>query len=409
MNKPIPADEVQFHPTSYCDRNGRVFTWRGELYRAITPEGAPLFQRLFDEGIVDQLVRAGLLIESEMTDLSLTGFAFVVHHRRLPFVTYPFEWTAAMLRDAVVLVAQFEIELAAHGLTLQDRDANVWNVLFDATSPRYIDLGSITTLDGWLADKGLDDFLESSVNPLRLLLSPHRRMGRTLMHDYEYGVGTEDVAAIFGKAVRTSPLEKMLKPFKARASSAVRRLRAKPTPSNNSRRLAALRRLIEELQRVPFAETPELEIRQHSCQQSAQRILAKLPARSLLVAGRANREFADTFAGGGFSSRATRLGWARIPARRNRPAATSCLSSWIFVTRLRHLEPVITSWQRRAIVWRAMLSWRSAVRRCSLNVTFSRSRKSPAPSPITHSAGCSSMRHRQRTRRTRRCLRTRNR
>jgi hypothetical protein len=212
-------------------------------------------------------------------------------------VTYPFEWTAAMLRDAVVLVAQLEIELAAHGLTLHDNDANVWNVLFDATSPRYIDLGSITTLDGWLADKGLDDFLLSSVNPLRLLLSPHRRVGRALMHDYEHGVGSTDVAAILGNAARTSPLGKVLKPLTTRASNAVRRLRAKSAPSNNSRRLAALRHLVEELSHVRFEETPESEIRPHSVQQSAQRFLEKLSAPSLLVAGRANRDFADSFTG----------------------------------------------------------------------------------------------------------------
>ena len=32
----IPFEEIHFHPTSFCDTDGRVFWWKGELYRGIT-------------------------------------------------------------------------------------------------------------------------------------------------------------------------------------------------------------------------------------------------------------------------------------------------------------------------------------------------------------------------------------
>ena len=38
----IPPDEIHFHPTSFCDRNGRLFSWKGGLYRGLTAGRRPL-------------------------------------------------------------------------------------------------------------------------------------------------------------------------------------------------------------------------------------------------------------------------------------------------------------------------------------------------------------------------------
>src|SRR5215212_2199772 len=80
----IPNDEIIFHTHSFGDPGGRLFTWRGELYRAISGPQASFVRNLFRTGIVERLVDRGLLIESEITPYQLNGYAMVVHHRTVP-------------------------------------------------------------------------------------------------------------------------------------------------------------------------------------------------------------------------------------------------------------------------------------------------------------------------------------
>src|SRR5476651_1261264 len=111
----IPIEEVQFNAASQCDPNGRIFTWQGGLYRGMSKGGALLAKRLFDCGAVQSLVEKHLLVRTEQTSLQLDGFDLVLKHQRLPVVSYPFEWPGCLLKEALVLIAELQIELARHG------------------------------------------------------------------------------------------------------------------------------------------------------------------------------------------------------------------------------------------------------------------------------------------------------
>ena len=65
VNK-IPITEINFHPTSFCDRNGRVFWWQGELYRGIIPERVAFYQNFFSSGIAHKLIEQKLLVATEL-------------------------------------------------------------------------------------------------------------------------------------------------------------------------------------------------------------------------------------------------------------------------------------------------------------------------------------------------------
>ncbi len=68
----------------------------------------------------------------------------VLRHERVPFVSYPYEWTFSMLQDAALL--QLDLLLAAldHDLTL--KDASAYNVQFRGSRPVFIDIGSFERL-----------------------------------------------------------------------------------------------------------------------------------------------------------------------------------------------------------------------------------------------------------------------
>lgn len=190
----IPLTEVEFHPLSFGDPNGRLFVWKGQLYRGINQGRASFYKQLFQDDVVRSLVEKGLLVHTELTDLALDEYELVLRHHYVPFVSYPYEWCGTMLKDAALLIVDLEIELAKHGLTLQD--AHPWNVLFDGCRPVYVDFGSIVPARGDRVWHAHDEFCRFFVHPLQLMAHGYGRIARWLLHDYDQGVLRSDVAAL---------------------------------------------------------------------------------------------------------------------------------------------------------------------------------------------------------------------
>ena len=212
----IPAIELEHHPLSYADPNGRLFTWRGELYRGVYPARAAFYEQLFAGGVASILIQKGLMIDAEPTALAAEGFGLVLKCRRVPFVSYPFEWSAEMLRSAALLLLDLERELSKHGMTLQDGQS--WNVLFDGTTPVYVDWGSIapSTAGPW---NGEADFRGFFLYPLQFMDAGHRRLARRLMHDIERGIQPAEAALLGERPARRSALRRSI----TAATAAVKR------------------------------------------------------------------------------------------------------------------------------------------------------------------------------------------
>jgi hypothetical protein len=185
-SRSIPPTEVHFQPGPSIDPNGRIFSWQGGLYRAISTPSTPLYRDLFARGIIQQLVDQELLVRTELTDLTLEGYGLVVRHERLPFVTYPFTWCSEMLRCAGLLVVRLEQQLSKHGFTLQD--AHSYNILFDGPQPQFVDLGSITSMDLRYPVWPEDEFCRFFINPLHLAANNQGRVARALLLDDLLGV-----------------------------------------------------------------------------------------------------------------------------------------------------------------------------------------------------------------------------
>lgn len=176
----IPPREVDYHPLSYCDPNGRLFSWQGQLYRGIKGRG-DFYYQLFHDGTIQDLIDKRLFVQTELTNLALDGYDLVLKHRSVPFVSYPDEWCDEMLKDGALLIIELEIELARRGLTLQD--ANPWNLLFDGPRPVYVDFGSLVPADNNWTWNPLDEFYRYFIHPLQLMAQGRRQMARSLLHD----------------------------------------------------------------------------------------------------------------------------------------------------------------------------------------------------------------------------------
>jgi hypothetical protein len=196
----LKLDQVTFHPFSHEDWSGRVFSWEGGVYRAISGERAPFYEHLLSQGILRDLIRQQLLIDTEISDLELDGYAFVLKHRTVPFVSHCYEWCGEMLKAAALAVLELERELLKQGLTLQD--AHPYNVLFTGPMPVWVDLGSLVPVSPGEPWRPYEEFLAYYTRPLKIIAAGHAGIARSLLRNggSELGVGVQqrDLEAITG-------------------------------------------------------------------------------------------------------------------------------------------------------------------------------------------------------------------
>ena len=165
----ISAAEVKFSNMSLVDE-GRVFRWKGKLFRAIRAEHTKSVQRLFSSGLVEALVKEGVFVHSRITDYRIDGFELVVEHQIVDIVSYPREWSFSMLKDAAFLVLRIN-EIASE-FGYQTKDCHAYNVLFAGEVPLYIDLGSfIPFQQKELSLLSLDEFLRTYYYPIKIWAS----------------------------------------------------------------------------------------------------------------------------------------------------------------------------------------------------------------------------------------------
>jgi hypothetical protein len=147
------TETTRVEPGSFRDRDSRVVVADDAVYRVLSERGAEDWRALADSPLLAELTGAGSLIATEEASagaldgaagLLAEDTAAILRHERLPFISYPYEWTFGMLRDAALL--QLDLELAAIDAGLSLKDATPYNVQFRGSQPVFIDVGSFEKL-----------------------------------------------------------------------------------------------------------------------------------------------------------------------------------------------------------------------------------------------------------------------
>ncbi|RYZ26275.1 MAG: SAM-dependent methyltransferase [Chitinophagaceae bacterium] len=158
------------HPSSYRDPSGYVFTYQDEIYRQVNKSFQKDFDFFISSGLYSSLVQENLLIPHKVIPQNLTGNAAwytTLKPEQIGFISYPYEWTFNMLKDAASLTLHLALKALEHGMIL--KDATPFNLQFYQGRMVFIDSLSFEEYkegEPWIAYR---QFCENFIGPLALM------------------------------------------------------------------------------------------------------------------------------------------------------------------------------------------------------------------------------------------------
>lgn len=164
-----PERSATLEAGSFRDPSSRVFYSDGGVYRALSERALADWNRLMSTSFFPRRMEEGSIIGSELVDdvdLPPGDWAGVLRHDPVPFISYPYEWTFSMLKDAALLQLDLLADALAEDVIL--KDSTPYNMQWRGTRPVFIDIGSFETLEQGDVWVGYRQFLRMYVYPLML-------------------------------------------------------------------------------------------------------------------------------------------------------------------------------------------------------------------------------------------------
>ena len=142
---------ARIEPGSFRDPDSRVVEADGGVLRMLSEQGLRDWQALAGSELFRRAVAEGKVVGTEieadrdgLPEGLVDGAAAVLRHEVVPFVSYPYEWTFAMLKDAALL--QLELLRGALDENLILKDSSPYNLQWRGAKPVFIDVGSFEQL-----------------------------------------------------------------------------------------------------------------------------------------------------------------------------------------------------------------------------------------------------------------------
>ncbi len=158
---------------SFRDRNSKVFYSDGTVFRALNNQALKEWKALSSKTFFKRFMDEVKLIHTKQTDASekldpgiIGEWAAVLKHQTIPFISYPYEWSFGMLKDAALL--QLELLLVALNEGMILKDSSAFNFQWIGTNPIFIDIPSFEELTPGEPWVGYRQFCQMFLYPLFL-------------------------------------------------------------------------------------------------------------------------------------------------------------------------------------------------------------------------------------------------
>lgn len=168
-----PANQV-YQVTDQANSN------KNRIFRGLNSASFQHYQRLAAQEFFKTFIDEGKIPKTDVLstddpyydEILKDGWAGVLEHDEVPFISYPYEWTFSMLKDAALLHLALLEESLEHGWILKDSSA--FNIQWRGSKPVFIDIASF---EPWATETpwtGYRQFCSMFLIPL--MLKAHRNI-----------------------------------------------------------------------------------------------------------------------------------------------------------------------------------------------------------------------------------------
>ncbi|NIQ16595.1 MAG: class I SAM-dependent methyltransferase, partial [Candidatus Dadabacteria bacterium] len=162
---------------SYRDPSGNVYNADDRIIRTVTGHAKSEYEYIRNNKTLKKLQQKNWIIEANEIDINqfIDNFPdninknlfYIIEHPKIPFISYPYEWSFSLLKAAALRHLEIQQELLGDEIVLSD--ASAYNIQFiNGINPIFIDYLSFVPYregDFWFGHK---QFCEQFLNPLLL-------------------------------------------------------------------------------------------------------------------------------------------------------------------------------------------------------------------------------------------------
>ncbi len=134
-------ERVKIDSGSFRDPSGFVYKKNGDIFRQVNMSYKEQYDYLMESGLYGTLIESDLLISHEEfckneNPCSKKTYK-ILKAEKIPFISFPFEWSFSQLRDAALLTLRVQKIALDFGMSL--KDASAYNIQFIRGKPIFID------------------------------------------------------------------------------------------------------------------------------------------------------------------------------------------------------------------------------------------------------------------------------
>ena len=168
------STELCFDSGSFRDRTNRIINKNNQIYRVLNSTAEKEWALLTSSKFYEDLINSQKIVKSTQLDISNfetpnhddSKWLTILEHERIPLISYPYEWSFNMLKDAALL--HLDLMKTALDGNMILKDSSPYNIQWRGKQPIFIDIPSFVEYEQGQAWVGYRQFCELFLFPLML-------------------------------------------------------------------------------------------------------------------------------------------------------------------------------------------------------------------------------------------------
>lgn len=168
-------------PSSFRDSSGFIFYKGNKVFRQVNKIFKDHFDFFVESGLYKTLLKENLILPFKKSAERFSkeeSFYCTIETPKVPFISYPYEWSFSQLKDAALLTLEILKKALEHNMIL--KDASAYNIQFVGGRPTHIDHLSFEKYQEgtpWVAYR---QFCQHFLAPLTLMAKKDLKLGALL-------------------------------------------------------------------------------------------------------------------------------------------------------------------------------------------------------------------------------------